>query len=109
MHFGTRGGTVPGAVATGRRRDTRRYGTGSGSDRAPSKAHSPQAPGRYRSRYCTVVYTNVGCSDLAPSLNKLDILIACSFLSLTYRPIIIFSGAFLEPGASPIIVGLGAS
>jgi len=26
------------------------YGTGSGSDRAPSKAPSPPAPGRYRSR-----------------------------------------------------------
>src|SRR5262245_19716990 len=38
--------------------------TGSGSDRAPSKAPSPQAPGRYRSRYRTVVFANVGCSDL---------------------------------------------
>ena len=27
-------------------------GTGSGSDRAPSKAPSPPVPGRYRSRYC---------------------------------------------------------
>ncbi len=34
---------------------TRRYGTGSGSDRVPVKALSPPAPGRYRSRYCTNV------------------------------------------------------
>src|SRR5262249_47949014 len=30
-----------------------RYGTGSGSDRAPSNAPSLRAPGRYRSRYRT--------------------------------------------------------
>ncbi len=34
---------------------TRRYGTGSGSDRAPVEALSPPAPGRYRSRYRTNV------------------------------------------------------
>ncbi len=34
---------------------TRRYGTGSGSDRVPVEALSPPAPGRYRSRYCTNV------------------------------------------------------
>src|SRR6266508_108201 len=41
---GTRGGTVPGAVATGRL----------------SKRPLREAPGRYRSRYCT----NVGWYDL---------------------------------------------
>src|SRR6266540_3126462 len=35
--------------------DTRRYGTGGGSDRAPVEALSPPAPGRYRSRYRTNV------------------------------------------------------
>src|SRR5215510_3407111 len=36
-------------------RDTRRYGTGSGSDRVPDEALSQPAPGRYRSRYRTNV------------------------------------------------------
>jgi tetratricopeptide (TPR) repeat protein len=42
---------------------TRRYGTGSGSDRAPAERALPQAPGRYRSRY----HTNVACFDLEPA------------------------------------------
>src|SRR5262245_36997983 len=41
-------------------RGGKRYGTGSGSDRAPLKALSLRAPGRYRSRY----RTNVVWSDL---------------------------------------------
>jgi hypothetical protein len=32
-------------------RDTRRYGTGSDSDRAPTERALSRAPGRYRSRY----------------------------------------------------------
>src|SRR5215510_7080040 len=39
---------------------TRRYGTGSGSDRAPAEKALSKAPGRYRSRYrtdCCPVYT----------------------------------------------------
>src|SRR2546422_602892 len=40
------------------------HGTGSGSDRAPSKAPSPSAPGRYRSRYCTAACLNVAWFDL---------------------------------------------
>src|SRR5262245_1234788 len=39
----------------------RRYGTGSGSDRAPPEMALSKAPGRYRSRY----RTNVACFDLA--------------------------------------------
>src|SRR5215813_2653963 len=39
---------------------TRRYGTGSGSDRAPAERALSKAPGRYRSRY----RTNVACFDL---------------------------------------------
>src|SRR5262245_22986863 len=39
---------------------TRRYGTGSGIDRAPAESALSRAPGRYRSRY----RTNVACFDL---------------------------------------------
>src|SRR5262249_35170203 len=42
---------------------TRRYGTGSGSDRAPAEMAFPQAPGRYHSRY----RTNAACFGLASS------------------------------------------
>src|SRR6266511_3671187 len=42
---------------------TRRYGTGSGSDRAPVEALSPPAPGRYRSRYRTKVFPRRYNSD----------------------------------------------
>src|SRR5262247_1537813 len=45
---------------------TRRYGTGSGSERAPVESLSPPAPGRYRSRY----RTNVTWSDLARRLRS---------------------------------------
>src|SRR5262245_53170428 len=41
---------------------TRRYGTGSGSDRAPTDRALRRAPGRYRSRY----RTNVTWFDLVP-------------------------------------------
>src|SRR5262245_34633893 len=40
---------------------TRRYGTGSGSDRAPPERALSKAPGRSRSRY----RINVACFDLA--------------------------------------------
>jgi len=46
--------------------DEHRYGTGSGSDRAPSKAASPLAPGRYRSRY----RTDAACFDLGMLIAK---------------------------------------
>src|SRR5262249_17538762 len=42
-----------------------RYGTGSGSDRAPSETPSLSAPGRYCSRYRTEAYPYVICFDLA--------------------------------------------
>src|SRR5262245_14938111 len=35
------------------------YGTGSGSDQAPSKAPSPTAPGRYRSRRRIAVFSGL--------------------------------------------------
>src|SRR6266545_5043340 len=43
---------------------TRRYGTGSGSDRAPAERALRRAPGRYRSRYRTAACANVVWPDL---------------------------------------------
>src|SRR6266542_5600233 len=45
---------------------TRRYGTGSGSDRVPVESPAPPAPGRYRSRY----RTNVTCFNLGSRIER---------------------------------------
>jgi len=77
--------------------DTRRYGTGSGSDRAPSERALSMAPGRYRSRY----RTNVACFDLAT--RALQSLLVCLGLTCATAVAAFAQQAQIVKSANPVV------